>query len=344
MRKHLQFLMATVLSVFLVFCTDQQGKDQPIKNISQTAGELLDGLTLIEEIDTLFAPNAPLGITRKARKDKKDNLLIAAFTDVISYNGKAFSKIPKPVGVESFDAFDALEDSQGNTWIASTHFGVFRYDGKNFTHFTSDDGLAHNRTMDIHEDKAGNIWIATLGGASYYDGSSFQNFTTKDGIPDNDVSSIIEDRTGKTWFGTRGGACYYDPSSSTFMEISNDQGEPLGNVRSIVEDKNGIIWLAGEEGIWRYDRGLLMRVLSEGGNSMYEDKNGNIWFTYKNTLSCFSKASLNLNTPKPTVVFVGEGMFFGISEDKEGKIWVGTLQGVFTYDGKSIHYHHGVEL
>tara|TARA_B110000483_G_C17810705_1_gene395003 strand:- start:252 stop:362 length:111 start_codon:yes stop_codon:yes gene_type:complete len=36
-------------------------------------------------------------------------------------------------------------------------------------------------------------------------------------------------------------------------------------------------------------------------------------------------------------------MSFRVIEDKAGKIWVGTLQGVFNYDGKSINYLKNIE-
>jgi len=343
MKSYLQIYWVVLLFV-LPAC---KGKDEASRqkgNTSQPENALPNRFSLVEKVDTIFTQNTPSRITRKIRKDSDGNLLISAFEDVVLYDGELFSNLPRVKGFESIDAFDALEDSKGNIWIASTHLGVFRYDGKVFKNFTTDDGLAHNRTIDIYEDKAGNIWIATMGGASCYNGLSFQNFTTKEGMPHNDVNTIIEDRTGKIWFGTRGTACFYDPSSSKFTEISNNEGEPLRNVKSMIEDKKGVIWLSNEEGIWRYDSSPLMLVSNKGGNYIYEDKNDNIWFTHGSVLSLFSKESLNLTNPKATEVFVGKGMFFGISEDKEGNIWVGTLQGVFNYDGKSIKFYSDAEL
>ena len=58
---------------------------------------------------------------------------MAAFEDIMLYDGKSFTKIPKADNFKSFDAFDALQDSKGNIWIASTHHGVFLYDGKKFS-------------------------------------------------------------------------------------------------------------------------------------------------------------------------------------------------------------------
>ncbi len=35
---------------------------------------------------------------------------------------------------------------------------------------------------------------------------------------------------------------------------------------------------------------------------------------------------------------IGGGMLWGIAEDKDGAIWVGKLDGILRYDGKSVTY------
>ena len=37
----------------------------------------------------------------------------------------------------------------------------------------------------------------------------------------------------------------------------------------------------------------------------------------------------------PTEIKREKGMFFGIIEDAEGDMWLGTLEGVYRYDGNS---------
>lgn len=339
MVKYLQFYRLIILFVFLASCKGQDRTDQPKNNINQLEIELSGSISTIEKVDTIPVINAPYRITRKIRKDNEGNLLIAAFEDVILYDGESFLNIPKVEGFESFDAFDALEDSKGNIWIASTHYGVFRYDGKDFIHFTTDNGLAHNRTMDLHEDKIGNIWIATMGGVSCYDGKSFRNYTTKEGLTHNDVSTIIEDKTGKIWFGTRGTACVYEPLTSTFTEITTNDGIPFTNVWSIIEDKKSNIWIGSENGLWRYDGSSFTNFTTKVVNCIYEDKKGNIWTTSpRGSLSRYDEKLLLNEKASPVEIFRSDSMFFRVTEDKEGNIWVGTIEGVFRYDGMSINY------
>ena len=278
----------------------------------------------------------PVRITRKIRSDGEGNLLIAAFTDVFRYDGAGYAKLPKPPGVQSFDAFDALEDSQGNVWVASTHFGVYRYDGDAFTHFTPANGLAHTRTMDLYEDRQGHIWIATMGGASRYDGQAFQTYTRKDGLPDDDVNVIIEDSKGTFWFGTRGATSMYDPETDTFTEVTSTSGGSLINIRTIMEDREGAIWLGGNDGIWRVREDQPVQVSTKGANHLYEDSEGDIWFTAGSSLFIITQESLSQEQPEATELVKDQGMFFGISEDQAGAIWVGTLQGVLVFDKEEI--------
>ena len=50
------------------------------------------------------------------------------------YDGVSFMNFPKEEGLDSYDAFDVLEDKKGNIWVGSLN-GVYRYDGNTLTYF-----------------------------------------------------------------------------------------------------------------------------------------------------------------------------------------------------------------
>lgn len=339
MANQFKIYIVTISVIFLSSCNGQVQTSKSTNQLKQLEDTLDITKSTIRKIDTLFTINAPSRIVRKIRPNKKGNLLITDFSNIIEYNGETFSKIPKPIGIESLDAFDALEDSKGNIWIASTRYGVFRYDGNNFTNFTTNNGLIHNRTMDILEDKTGNIWIATMGGVSYYNGKTFDNFSTKQGLTSNDVNTIMEDKTGKIWFGTRGTLCLYNPLTSKFTQVKNKEGNTFKNVWALIEDSKGNIWIGGEDGLSRYDGLIFTHLTTEFVNSVYEDKIGNIWtVSTEGSLKRFDEISLVNLKPFATEIYKDNSVFLRVIEDKDGEIWVGTLQGVFNYDGKSINY------
>lgn len=337
-KKH-QVCLVGVFAMVGSACTPV---DSPKENISDTSNTEITTIST----QTIAAPNAPSRITRDFWKGNDGNLLIAALDDIVQYDGHSFIPINKPEGVESFSAFDVLQDQNGNIWIASRSLGVFRYDGKTFSHFTVANGLADNTTISVYEDKAGRIWAATQGGLSFYAGepstdgqAHFQSFTTENGLTSNEVNVVMEDSTGRLWIGTRGKLAIYDASAShgvnPFTEVVDSFGSPLTNVWSIIEDQSGSIWLAEKRGLWRFRNNVFSHVdINAEAARLYEDRNGNIWFTHNsggtqgNGLSYFDHASLLSVNPKATLVHTSKDMLFGLSEDKDGNIWVGSTNGV----------------
>ncbi len=332
MKKYTQFYL---LFLLLVLCTISHAQDKA--DLAANNGE------------KVIAPIVPNNITRTLKQDSNGNIWIAAFDGVFRYDGNSFTNITSEVSSARF--FSVLEDRKGNFWLSSVGSGVYYYDGESFRNFTTKDGLASDVVGAIYEDKTGNIWFGTEGGVSRYDGKTFRNFTTKDGLPHNAVATIMEDKTGQFWIGTKAGICLYDGKSFTIFR--NEDNMPFYNVRAIIEDKKGKIWLGGEEGLWRYEgraSGSFGNALTKLSNnfvaSVYEDKKGNIWTSSQETidrkwlLSRYDEKSLAAIKPNVTEIPSeregNKGMLFGILEVDEGSIWLGALDGVYRYDGKTI--------
>ena len=116
MNKCLQICYVAILFVFVTACKAQNRTDQPIEKISLEEIVFLESHA-IQEVDTIWANNAPSRITRKIRKDKEGNLLFAAYEDIIRYDGVSFTNFKKEEGFGSYDAFDVWEDKNGSIWI-----------------------------------------------------------------------------------------------------------------------------------------------------------------------------------------------------------------------------------
>ena len=346
MEKVIQIYLMLLLLVFLVACQRQDQTVEPKDSIRKTESDLSDSTSVMVNYNTITAPNAPARITRNIKLDSEGNLLIAAYDDIVRYDGNSFTHLGKKEGLDSWYAFDVLEDKKGNIWIASDQAGAFRIDVATgiITNFTTNEGLAHRRNMCIYEDKTGNIWIGGQGGLSRYDGKAFVNFTTEDGLPHNDINTIIEDRTGKIWFGTRGNAGVYD--GNTFYEIKNDEGIPFFNVWSITEDIMGNIWLIDTVGLWQYSGGSFTHI-SSGVWKIYEDTHGIFWSTGMlryggSVLKRIDSKSLFSKKTKAVEVFKANTMFFGIAEDMNGSIWIGGNDGIWCYNGSTVSYFTGI--
>ena len=105
------------------------------------------------------------------------------------------------------------------------------------------------------------------------------------------------------------GVYYYDGKS--FKNFTTKDGLFNDEITCIYEDKTGNIWFGVNGGASRYD-GMSFRNYVMNGDVMNEDNTG--------------KSFPNIRPPKSVR---------SIIEDKTGKLWFGTRDNAFVYDGKS---------
>ena len=295
--------------------------------------------------------NAPQSMTRNIRKRRNGELLFASVEDLIQYNGKSFQTLKIPSGIKPFEAFDLLEDAAGTIWIASRRYGLYRFRHDQLMNFTVKDGLAHNRTISLHEDRTGRIWVATMGGLNYFDGNKLHSFKMENGLSSNDIRTVFVDSKNRLWVGTSRHLNIANltkisanqPTGIRFSKTKDSNGVPFVNVWSILEDRQGNIWLSDIRGIWRFSKNSFVQISNETRLArLYEDNKGNIWFSHGNStakqegLSYFESQSLASGNPKATQVYLTNSMIFSISQDSTNTIWIGTIDGVFRYDGKIV--------
>lgn len=123
-----------------------------------------------------------------------------------------------------------------------------------------------------------------------------------------------------------------------------------GNVQTSLEDKNGILWFGTtDNGLYRYDGTKFDQILKSDKHQinaiscLFEDQNGAIWIGTENGLfiyqgKTFRKITipLQVNQPSNKNKYYGKSKaIFNIIQTKDRKIWFATINGVFTYDGKS---------
>jgi ligand-binding sensor domain-containing protein len=123
-----------------------------------------------------------------------------------------------------------------------------------------------------------------------------------------------------------------------------------GNVQCSLQDKAGNLWFGtSDEGLYKYDGQSFRQFLVADGlsnnevSSILEDREGNIWISTKAGL-CFydGKKITNRQIPLPKNLPPNKNTYyrdshwvFSIIQAKDGKLWFATIDGVYTYDGKS---------
>jgi ligand-binding sensor domain-containing protein len=263
---------------------------------------------------------------------------------------KTLTYFSTPEGFVSNSVFAINEDKMGNIWIG-TDQGVYRYDGNTFKNFNQKDGLNH---IDISRkgilvDKSGTIWVGTHGGVYRYDPSADrkdgQSFSLFHQLPPINIAGIMEDKKGNIWFASSNqGVFRYDGKSIINMV---DKEELSNNFAGgIAQDNDGNMWFTMKTGICKYDGKTFTEYTAKDGLGGTEfwgiiiERSGIIWVTARGSTTRFDP-SIPLPNPDAFTVFTPEDglncCVQSMFQDKSGRMWWGTGQGLYRFDGKRFY-------
>ena len=205
-------------------------------------------------------------------------------------------------------------DSQQRLWIGTfVGLNVWNERQNNFTRFYNNyqDGetISQNSIRTIFSDMQGGLWFGTYyGGLNYYHPlkTQFEHLyfiKGKNSLNDNVVSCMLAEPDGKVWIGTNDkGLDLYNLNTNLFEHFINEENNPLSisgnNVKALLKLDDGSL-LVGTHG---------------GGLNSFDSKSRR-----------FNRIDLS---PDP---MINENVY-GLVKDKNGMIWIGTLNGVVRYN------------
>ena len=256
------------------------------------------------------------------------------------YDGETFTIFRETDGLPEPVPMDMLEDRHGNIWVATWSSGVFRFDGKTVEVFTEADGLSHNRVWRMIEHSDGRIWCGTYTGLSVFDGQLIRSYTQEDGLLHDSVRDLAEDKDGCVWLATLNGLTRFDADGKLVEQVDEASGLPSGSVWSVLCDRKGDMWFGtGGAGLVRYDGSAFETLTVEDGLaadhvwSVIELANGDLLAgTNGGGASRYDGQVIqNLTDPDGLTGLVGRS----ILQDRKGRIWFGTTEGVLRYTPQS---------
>lgn len=155
---------------------------------------------------------------------------------------------------------------------------------------------------DLPEEKVSESKIAPIGQSKLVTQGSNQG---------DNVNCSLQDQAGNLWFGTTSEGVYkYDGKS--FSQFTVTDGLHSNAIHCIFEDKAGKIWIGTAAGVNCYDGKIFAKIRITSSNW------GNL-----------NPATSQNNTPS------NRYDVFSIMQDKSGKLWFATVNGVYIYDGNS---------
>lgn len=179
---------------------------------------------------------------------------------------------------------------------------------RNYRHDKEDaSSLSYNPVNAIYEDKHGTLWVGTVEGGLNRKEPGSEGFThytlEKGGLSHNSISALTADSSNRLWAGTWGGGIdLLDLSAprQVIHRISSQTtgGVPIDFIGSLTCDSiNNGMWIGANQGLYFYDF-----------------------------------ATRQIISPLPDRI--GENIHgcIGSIIDKEGKLWLGCLEGVYVID------------
>ncbi len=247
-------------------------------------------------------------------------------SEMLSLNGDRFVPfglgvapnlvVSHPLGTES-----PFQDHLGEWWI-STKNGLY--------HFPKTDKLA-----DLATAKADAI------------------YTEKDGLPNFDFVAVNEDSRGDIWIGTKGDVILtrWERATGKFYKYAETDGVPAFHQPSgFAETANGDVWFSFALGdVLRYRNGKFQLFTGADGvpagtiSTLFADSRGRLWIPSQRGGAARvdnpadDKPNFQIYTPSNGLSSINTRC---VTEDAQGRIYVGTVRGVDRLDPDTEQIKH----
>jgi ligand-binding sensor domain-containing protein/two-component sensor histidine kinase len=216
--------------------------------------------------------------------------------------------------------------------------------------YTTADGLASDSVGCAVQDRRGFLWICTPEGLSRFDGYRFTNYRTEQGLPGNFVTAFLETREGAFWVGTKQGLARFDPAATPAKRfvrylLPGDARAQL--VYVLREDRIGAVWCGTFRGLFRLAKGGASFERVEGQfhgevRALLIDRLGALWIATYEHIQLRVNRELYRRDPNGRtiqIVLPTSPAFASLLEDHEGRIWIGTDDGLWRINGMARPVH-----
>ena len=256
-----------------------------------------------------------------------------SFTDLLRYTDN--------VNITSY-----FKDSDGNIWFGTAGSGLYvmNAEGKVTLFYRSwDTGLDNIRDIKI-DDR--NIWLATINGLIALDkftGELFKRFDISNGLPHSSINTVFIDRDGNIIVGSNEGErlFYIDRNYAIRSTEGTMTGGSINRIQSVSQGYYGVVWIATRgNGVFRLTADTVktayrtVEFVSNYCYSILSDSDQNIWVGHDIGFSRYNPIAGTIKTFETGFSRGGVCNMGAIFETDDGKILIGTTEGLIIYDKK----------
>jgi ligand-binding sensor domain-containing protein/serine phosphatase RsbU (regulator of sigma subunit) len=264
--------------------------------------------------------------------------------DPVAGKPVSFTKLTDQVGGAQVTCYYLDEDK--NLWLGTDGKGLYRRNNSgsvNLYYRNGDSGS--DKINDIKCDNQ-NIWLATTNGVIVLDkrnkSDRGRDFNISNGLPHNSINKIMLTADGIAYIGTESDKLY---KIDRDFNISSGQGIMTGStinkILAFSQSKNGEIWAGtAGNGLFGFQNDSVSEINRSNGlvsnycYSVLSDSRNNIWIGHVKGFSRFNPEKGTMKVFGTDYARGGVCNADGMYESDDGKIFIGTNEGLIVYDSQ----------
>jgi len=260
--------------------------------------------------------------------------------DPVAGKSLSFTDLTSQTGHTEIKSF--YLDQSKNLWIGTAGNGLFvRNNTGSVRRFYKSGDSGADDIKDIEMDNV-NIWLATTNGVIVLDknGNRKETFDISNGLPHNSINKIFLTPEGAAYIGTEGDKLFkINPDFKIISGNASMTGSTRNKILSFTRTRDGVMWAATDgNGIFKFHNDSVFAInksndlMSNFCYGILADSENNIWVGHSKGFSRFNAVTGTIRVFGNDFAKAGICNADGMFESANGKIFIGTTEGLIIYD------------
>lgn len=240
-----------------------------------------------------------------------------------------------------FEIIWASIDKYNNLWIASNKGGVYLFKDKDFMNY-GNKFLGENLVSSVTQDRENGYWFSTLGNGLFYCPNIYAlTFNKASGLNSNKITSVFCNRDG-IFIGDEEGIVSNIKNKKLIKYNIQKELSTIVPIRYLGYDSTSTkVWVATSNYIHSLDKGnskVFMFKDDRGGiypREIIPSLSGDYWVACSWGIRKFNGKDFIYNSREEAEF---SGVVYTVFEDSTGLLWMGAVNGVWTYNNSTYSY------